>query len=302
MDVTLTGLRVLREVAEHGTVTAAAGSLGYTQSAVSRQIAALEQAVGHRLFERRRNGMELTPAGRTVLRHASVALGALAAAGTELSGAGRRDVTFRLGVTPVASAALLPGALAALRRHNQRAQVTTREGTTASLVRALRARTLDAALLTSRPPHRAPDGDSPPLQVTPLLDTHLLLAVSAHGPFAGRAEVDVGELAAEAWIAASAAVDEPVLGVWPGMPGRPRVAHITRDWLVKLRLVAAGAGVTTVPASLAAILPAGVQLSRIAGLPDEIRRVNWVTTDGPADETATAVLAAIRDQVAAIRI
>ena len=45
-DASLTALRVFREVAERGTLTAAASALGYTQSAVSRQIAALERAAG----------------------------------------------------------------------------------------------------------------------------------------------------------------------------------------------------------------------------------------------------------------
>jgi hypothetical protein len=44
-DVSLTALRVFREVAERGTLTAAAAALGYTQSAVSRQIAALERVL-----------------------------------------------------------------------------------------------------------------------------------------------------------------------------------------------------------------------------------------------------------------
>lgn len=45
-DASLTGLRVFRAVAEHGTLSAAAAALGYTQSAVSRQVAALERAAG----------------------------------------------------------------------------------------------------------------------------------------------------------------------------------------------------------------------------------------------------------------
>ncbi len=53
-EPTLTGLRVLREVTARGSLTATATALGYTQSAVSRQIAALEAAVGQRLLERSR--------------------------------------------------------------------------------------------------------------------------------------------------------------------------------------------------------------------------------------------------------
>ena len=52
----LTGLRVLREVVERGTFSAAALALGYTQSAVSRQIAAVERAAGAAVFERGRDG------------------------------------------------------------------------------------------------------------------------------------------------------------------------------------------------------------------------------------------------------
>lgn len=296
MDLTVVGLRVLREVAERGTFTAAAESLGYTQSAVSRQVAALEQAAGKQLFDRRRTGVQLTVAGRTLLRHAAVALDALDAARAEMSSAPGHSAPFRLGLTPVAAACLLPRALVAVRRRAPHIDITTREGTTASLVRALRAGTVDAALLTSRPPHRAPDGDQPQLQMEPIVDTPLVLAVPAHGRFSGRSEIDVEELVGEAWVASSAAIDEPVLGVWPGLPGRPRVVHVTRDWMVKLQLVAAGAAVTTVPATMGPLLPEGVQLSRPAGVPEEIRRVSWVTLPGPPSETATVLLRALCDQ------
>jgi DNA-binding transcriptional LysR family regulator len=67
-DASLTALRVFREVAERGTLTAAATALGYTQSAVSRQIASLERAAGVQLVERRHDGVRLTPAGHVVVR------------------------------------------------------------------------------------------------------------------------------------------------------------------------------------------------------------------------------------------
>jgi DNA-binding transcriptional LysR family regulator len=58
-DFTPTGLRVLVETAQSGSFTAAARALGYTQSAVSRQVAALESTAGVALFERRRDGVVL---------------------------------------------------------------------------------------------------------------------------------------------------------------------------------------------------------------------------------------------------
>src|SRR5262245_19468404 len=85
-DVSLTALRVFCAVAQQGTFTAAASSLGYTQSAVSRQIASLERFAGAELLERRRDGVRLTEAGRVVMRHATVVLDEIDATARELSG------------------------------------------------------------------------------------------------------------------------------------------------------------------------------------------------------------------------
>ena len=57
------------------------------------------------------------------------------------------------------------------------------------------------------------------------------------------------------------------MGVWPGLDERPTIAHAARDWLAKLNLVAAGAGVTTVPAVLGAAVPSGVSVKPVAGEP-----------------------------------
>jgi biotin operon repressor len=72
MDPSLTDLRVLRATAERGSFSAAAAELGYSQSAVSRQIAALERETGATLFERHRAGVRLTENGLIVLRQARV--------------------------------------------------------------------------------------------------------------------------------------------------------------------------------------------------------------------------------------
>ncbi|MGV9834740.1 LysR family transcriptional regulator [Nocardia niigatensis] len=294
MDVTVIGLRVLREVAERGTFTAAAQTLGYTQSAVSRQVAAMEQATGVRLFDRYPGGVRLTSAGRALLRHAVTALDALDAADRELRGAEDDTGTVRLGFFPAAGPVLVARALATLRRQRPHIQVTTREGTTPSLVRALRAGTLDLAVLSSRPPHRSPDTDDPSLRVEPLLDERLVLAVPASGRFADHASVTAQHLVGETWIASSAGIDEPLLGVWPGLPGRPRVHHAARDWLTKLHLVAAGAGITTVPATLLSAMPPGVRLISIDDLPEERRRVSVVRLPGPTTASTRALVHALR--------
>lgn len=139
-DAPLTALRVFREVAERGTLTEAASALGYTQSAVSRQISSLERAAGASLLERRHDGVRLTPAGRVVLRHAAVVVDQVDAGARELAGLPDDPGTVRLGWFASAGAVLVPRALAALRESHPGITVTTREGGTPALVRALRGR------------------------------------------------------------------------------------------------------------------------------------------------------------------
>ncbi|WP_308290311.1 hypothetical protein [Streptomyces kronopolitis] len=84
-------------------------------------------------------------------------------------------------------------------------------------------------MLTSPPPHCPFHGDSPHLHVETVADTELLVAVPSTEEFAGRTAVHVDELVAAAWIAAPSSSSEPLLGIWPGLPGRPRVIHSARD-------------------------------------------------------------------------
>ena len=77
-------LRVLREVAAHGSFSAAAEALAFTQPAVSRQIATLETEAGTRLVERSARGVRLTQAGELLVGHADVILDRLTAAESQL--------------------------------------------------------------------------------------------------------------------------------------------------------------------------------------------------------------------------
>ncbi|MBE1501846.1 DNA-binding transcriptional LysR family regulator [Amycolatopsis lexingtonensis] len=297
MDVSTASLRVLCRIAECGSFTAAAAQLGYTQSAVSRQAAALERDAGATLFERRTDGVRLTRRGLTLLRHARTILASVDAAAGDLAGEAPRVEPVRLGTVPSAGPVILPAALARLTATAPQVLVTTREGTTPGLVRALRSGSLDLALLTSRPPHRAPDGESPRLHVTTVQDVGLVVAAAATGAFAGRTSVHVDELADVPWIATPASKTEPQLGVWPGLPGRPRVVHHARDWLTKLHLVARGFGVTTMPEGLAPVAPPGVIALRVEGAPPEIRRVFVARLPGIAPVAIAAVTEAITSAV-----
>ena len=162
VDFSPTGLRVLREVAQTGSFSAAAASLGYTQSAVSRQVAALEAAAGRRLFDRGRHGVTLTPAGARLLTSAVRVLDELDSARRELSGERSRRPAGATRCVPHRDRRARPEALAGL---PPQLSVNLREGTTPALTRALRAGTLDLAI--ARPHAAVParsDAESPALR------------------------------------------------------------------------------------------------------------------------------------------
>src|SRR5918997_6712236 len=90
-------LRVLKAVAEHGSFSAAAEALAYTQPAISQQVAALEKRAGAQLVDRTGRGVRLTDAGRALVDHADAVLARLAAAEAELEAiAGVRGGRVRL--------------------------------------------------------------------------------------------------------------------------------------------------------------------------------------------------------------
>lgn len=251
-EVSLTALRVFRAVAEQGTFTAAAGSLGYTQSAVSRQIAAIERAAGAELLERRRDGVRLTAAGRVVMRRATVVLDEIEATARELSGLPDQAGTVRLGWFPSAGAALVPRALAALRRTHPGLEVVGREGGTPALVRALRAGESSIWRCSGRHRPSVPRTRSRPRS---------RCGHSANAPCVWQCPPRTRSRAVTSsmWPTCAGSAGSPVppcgedrlMGVWPGLDERPEIAHTARDWLAKLQLVAAGCGLTTVPAVLA---------------------------------------------------
>ncbi|REE96822.1 LysR family transcriptional regulator [Thermomonospora umbrina] len=257
-EFTIVGLRVVREAARHGSFSTAADRLGYTQSAVSRQIALMEQAAGRTLFERHARGVQPTAAGRIVLRHAETVLGELDAARHDLHDLDTRPPgRLRVGAFSTAMAALVPRAIAALTEGRPDAQVPLREGMSPRLLTAVARGRLDLAVVT-RPRH-PPEG----VELIPLVDDPLLIAVPPDHPLAGEASVTTAMLRNERWITASTEPDTTLLGAWNDAARRPDIAFIARDWVAKLGLVAAGLGVTVVPGLAAPALPPTIALVRI---------------------------------------
>lgn len=292
-DFSPTGLRVLREVAQAGSFSAAADALGYTQSAVSRQVAALEAVAGRRLFERGRHGVALTAAGARLLPRAVLVIDELDTARRELAGEDVAAGPVRLGAFATAAAGLVPKAIASL---PPELTITLREGTTPALTRALRAGTLDMAILALSPPFRAPDADSPALELTTLAERELVVAVSAAHPFASLRAVEVEQLEGQIWVASRSDAGESLLGVWPGLTARPEIRYIVRDWLAKLQIVAAGLAITTLAPVAAPALPGGVKAVAVRGEPQETRRLVLARPpgrlEGPAARVADALITA----------
>lgn len=284
-------LRVLLVVAEHGSFTSAAASLGYSQSAVSRQVAALERATGRLLFERHRDGVRLTAAGGRLLPRARLIVDELdaALADTRTGASGR----VRLGGFPITSASLIPDLLARLRATHPDLVVTYREATTPALTRAIRAGTLDLAVVAQIPPYRPLDSESPALDMSTLAERDLVVAVGRDHPLARRRAVEAEELAGLVWVGSPSEGGDALMGVWPGLAERADIRYVVRDWLGKLRFVEAGLAVTTIAPSLVPQLPDGIRTVSVRGEPRETRRLVLVRLPGSPSPEVTTVAEAI---------
>ncbi|MBB5917237.1 DNA-binding transcriptional LysR family regulator [Nocardia transvalensis] len=264
-EFSVTGLRVVREAARTGSFSRAAERLGYTQSAISRQVTLMEQAAGGPLFERLARGVRPTAAGRIVLRHADALLDGLDTVRDELRDLGDRPSgRVRVGAFATATAALVPRAMAAVMHRNPALEVRIREGTTPGLSAALARGRIDVAVLSG--PVDPVDG----VDIAPLLQDSLYVALPQNHPLAGRSSAPPALLRGARWIAGSADTRTTLLGAWAGPGAPPVVAHIARDWVTKIGLVAAGLGVTVVPGLAVTFLPPTVSVVRIDD-PDAVR-------------------------------
>jgi DNA-binding transcriptional LysR family regulator len=294
-EFTLAGLRVVRAVAAAGSFTAAAETLGYTQSAVSRQVAAMEAAAGSVLFERGARGVTASPAGEVLLRYAVSALGEVEAAEHALAGlrdrlAGR----LTLGAFPTAAAVLAPRAVAALRVAHPGLTVALDEAPTPALLRRLRTGRIEVAVIGVG--EGLPDYDLDGLWRATLPTGDLCIAVSTTHHFTRQQRVLVSELHQETWIAGVGNEGDPQFGPWPTLH-HPRIGYSARSLPSRLGLVAAGLGITVLPALAAASVPAGVQVLAVED-PDWHGRAAVVATGPQPSAAATALVQALRREAA----
>ncbi|QKJ19231.1 LysR family transcriptional regulator [Microbacterium hominis] len=291
-------LRVVKAVADAGSITAAAERLGYSQPAISQQLKRLELRVGAALVERVGRSVRLTEAGRVLARHATAVSTVLEAAAGELAElSGLQAARVRLVGFPSASPTLVPRLLADLAHRHPGISITYVEAEPPEAVDAVRDDRADIALTFSYPGDRDdPHGASARgLDVRAVGADDLLAVLPASHPLVVDDVVDVAGLAAADWIAGCPRCRGHLLELCERAGFTPRIAFETDNVVAVESLVAQGIGVATLPRMAAESFPPlpGVVF---ASLPEgEARTIHTVTARG-ADRVPAVrvVLVAIR--------
>ncbi|MER6202933.1 LysR family transcriptional regulator [Streptomyces sp. NPDC001586] len=239
-------LRILRALAERGTVTATAEALHMTPSAVSQQLTNLARQLGVTLLEAEGRRVRLTDAAHLVLRHAEAVFAQLEAADAELAGYLSGDAgEVRVGAFSTAVPALVVPAVAALRTTRPGVEVRVREAEAAESYELLSAGGVDLAL--SLAAHAPTARDARFTRVT-LLEDPLDVALPPGHPLAGAAGLRLADLSGDRWIYGGSGPWSKITRTACEAAGFvPEQAHSASGWTAILAMVEAGMGVALVP-------------------------------------------------------
>jgi DNA-binding transcriptional LysR family regulator len=289
-------MKVLREVAAERSFSAAAQKLGYTQSAVSQQIAALEREAGSTLIERNPRGIRLTDAGEALVRHADKILARLAEAEAELEAiAGLRGGRLRLGSFPTAGATLMPRAIAEFSKRHPAVELSLAEAEPDESLPRLKGGELDLILIDDSP--LAEDDE---VDFAHLLDDPLHLALPADHALVSRRRLRFQDLAAEPWIQGTqvCACQRQLQNACANAGFEPRVAYESDDFQVVQGLVAAGVGVALIP-GLALVSERSDVVIRSIGTKPPVRRILAATLANDYRSPAVVEMLEILETIAA---
>ncbi|MEU6391755.1 LysR family transcriptional regulator [Streptomyces sp. NPDC046939] len=262
-------LHILRAVADHRTVTAAAAALYLTPSAVSQQLTALEQETGHKLVERGARGVRLTPAGEILLTHTNAVLAQLERAEAELAAYSAGEAgTVTLASFATGIGLVVGPALARLAHSSPGIRVRVQDAEGDASLPMLLERRIDVAVAVEY--RGAPGADDDRITRVPLYAEPFdaVLPVTHRLADPDRVPlVPVAELAKDTWI-----------GPYPGNPCHdvvvlacehagfsPQFEHSSDDFRAVVALASAGAGVALVPRSALV----GMDLSEVVVRPIE---------------------------------
>jgi DNA-binding transcriptional LysR family regulator len=258
-------LHLLREFAEHGTMTAVGEVCGMTSSAVSQQLATLEREAKVPLFERAGRRVRLTAEGQRLVRHAHIVLNALEAAEADLRSASTPRGPVRVACFATAAVHRLLPAIAAARTRHPGLHVIVYELEPREAVEALREGGCDLGITFTY--SLIPEDPPPGVSRRPLGTEPIMIALPADHP-AATGEVDLRLLRGESWIAGSrGTTDHEMLNRACALAGfRPNVIHTADDYALALRMVREGLGAALVPELVASVVgvPDGVGLRPIS--------------------------------------
>jgi DNA-binding transcriptional LysR family regulator len=262
-------LRTFATVAKLGSFSAAAAELGYTQAAVSQQIASLENDLKVTLLNRR--PVTPTEAGARLLEHAGPILLRLDAARADVTRmTSAPSASLTVGLTPLAGGfPAVALALAALRRQMPRVDISVWVGARADVAIAVARGDADIGLVDGL---SAP-GDSLPLlapaSAAGVAEAEVFLVLPAGHPLAGRTGVRLANVVDARWIEAA--------DVAPPLSDVRRVARTDgfrasflyrgTDTLSLINLVAAGQGLTLLPATTLPATMNSVAGSELSAVP-----------------------------------
>jgi DNA-binding transcriptional LysR family regulator len=272
-------LRVIDAVARHGSVTAAARELHYSQPSVTHHLGRLEAETGAQLVQRAGRGIRLTPAGRLLADRAAEILGRIDAAGAELSAhVGLSAGRVRLAAFASAIGALVPAAVTALAAKHPGLEIGLTDVHPPEAIELLRTGKVEVAVI-----FRYEETEPEPAGVR----LHHLLDDSVH-VLSRRRERGLAALRDATWIGGCDRCRGHLLAICAAAGFDPRIGSTSDDMVVMQALVAAGLGVATQTGlSLRCHHIEGVVATELPGVK---RQIYAATYGEPPDPPATAAL------------
>jgi DNA-binding transcriptional LysR family regulator len=286
----VTRLRVIEAVARHGSVTAAAKELHYSQPSVTHHLARLEAETGAQLLQRVGRGIRLTQAGQLLADRAAEILGRIDAVDAELAAhVGLSAGRVRLAGFSSAIGSLIPRAVATLASTHPGLQIGLSDMHPPEALELLRTGKIDVAVV-----FRYDETEPEPtgVRLHHLLDDPLYLLSSGQGQ-------RIADLRDATWIAGCDRCRSHLLALCAEEGYEPQIGYTSDDMVVMQTLVAAGLGVTTMPGlALRAHRSDGIIATE---LPGSQRHVYAATYGEPPDPPATAALLAALTEAATSR-
>lgn len=293
-------MQLLRAVVTSGSVTSAAGNLGYTPSAISQQLAVLEREAGIPLLERVGRGVRATAAGQLLTEHAAILSRNLTDAENALKDL-KEGRTGSLSVRYFATAgvALVPPSVSRLRAEHPGLQIDLKLLDPLESLPEVECGNVDVAIVL----HPNIDPDRRGLSVVHLLSDPLQAVLPVGHRLAAKRVLDLTDLADEPWVNCEGQQGpclEVVRDACAAAGFAPHVAVEAEDYPTGQGFVAAGLGVALMPRLGLDATHSGVVVRRVRR-PEPAREIYAAIRASNAEKPAVKAFLAALLEVAASR-